>query len=103
MLAYHDRRDETRNVGLGPAHDWSSRTGSFPKPAMISIQPGSGEIVVDPSLKSDRDRGRRLTALQGQVAAADQTAHLAVANPNRQAPQPHPGPCAVRLHPLGGR
>jgi len=21
---YHERRDETRNVGLGPLHDWSS-------------------------------------------------------------------------------
>ena len=21
---YHERRDETRNVGLGPQHDWSS-------------------------------------------------------------------------------
>ena len=30
-------------------------------------------------------------------------AHYAVADPNRQAPQPHSGPRAVRLHPLGGR
>ncbi len=70
---------------------------------MISIQPGSGEIVVDPSFESDRDRRRRVTALRGEVAGADQMAHLAVADPNRQAPQPHAGPCAVRLHPLGGR
>ena len=47
--------------------------------------------------------GRRHTALQGQVAAADQTAHLAVADPNRQASQPHPGPRAVRLDALGDR
>jgi len=40
---------------------------------------GSDEIVRNPSLKSDRDRRRHLTALQGQVAGADQTAHLAVA------------------------
>ena len=47
--------------------------------------------------------GRRHTALQGQVAAADQTAHLAVADPNRQASQPHPSPRAVRLDALGDR
>ena len=58
---------------------------------------GSGEIVRNPSLKSDRDRRRRLTALQGEVAVADQTADLVVADPNRQAPQPHAGPRATRL------
>ena len=63
---------------------------------------GSGGLLRNPSLKSDRYR-RRLTALQGEVAVADQMAHLAVADPNRQAPQPHAGPRAVRLHPLGGR
>jgi len=70
---------------------------------MIAIRLGSGEIVRNPSLKGDRDRSRHLPALQGEVAVADQTAHFAVADPNRQAPQPHAGPCAVRLHPLGGR
>ncbi len=34
---------------------------------MIAIRLGSCEIVVNPSLKSDRDR-RRVTALQGEVA-----------------------------------
>jgi phage terminase large subunit len=24
LLAYHERRDEKRNIGLGPEHDWSS-------------------------------------------------------------------------------
>jgi len=23
---YHERKDETRNIGLGPEHDWSSHT-----------------------------------------------------------------------------
>ncbi len=64
---------------------------------------GSGEIVRNPRLKSDRDRPRHLTALQGEIAGADQVAHRAVADPNRQAPQPHAGSRAVRLHPLGGR
>jgi len=77
-----------------------------PKSAVLTrgkFQLGSVEIVRNPSLKSDRDCRRRLTALQGEVAVADQTAYLVVADPNRQAPQPHAGPCAVRLHPLGGR
>ena len=70
---------------------------------MISSGSGSGEIVRNPSLKSDRDRPRHFTALQGEVAVADQMAHLAVADPNRQAPQPHAGSRAVRLDALGGR
>jgi hypothetical protein len=64
---------------------------------------GSCDVVRNPSLKSERNVRRRLTALQGEVAGADQMAHYAVADPNRQAPQPHAGPCAMRLHPLGGR
>ena len=58
----------------------------------------SGEIVVNPGLKSDRDHRRRLTALQGEVAGADQVAHYAFADPNRQAPQPHARPRPVCLH-----
>jgi hypothetical protein len=69
----------------------------------IRLLISSGEVVVNPGLKSDRDRGRCLTALQGKVAGADQMAHRAVVNPNRQAPQPHSGPRAVRLHPLRSR
>ncbi len=60
-------------------------------------------IVVNPGLKSDRDHRRRLTALQREVAGADQVAHYAVADPNRQAPQPHAGPRAVCLDALGRR
>jgi hypothetical protein len=51
---------------------------------------GPGEIVRNPSLKSDRDR--RLTALQGEVAVADQMVHFAVADPNGKAPQPRASP-----------
>jgi hypothetical protein len=64
---------------------------------------GSGDIVANPGLKSDRDHRRRLTALQGEVAGADQVAHYAVADPNREAPQPHAPPPTVCLHPLGSR
>ncbi len=64
---------------------------------------GSCDVVRNPSFKSDRDRRRRLTALQGEVAGADQMAYLAVANPNGQAPLPHAASRAVRLDALGGR
>ena len=60
-------------------------------------------MLNDPRLKSAGDRRRRPTTLQREVAAADQMAHRAVADPNRQAPQPHTGPRAVRLHAAGGR
>jgi hypothetical protein len=43
---------------------------------------GSCDAVRNPSLKSDRD----VTALQREVAGADQMADRAVVNPNRQAP-----------------
>jgi hypothetical protein len=72
----------------------------------LCVAPWSGlslEIVGNPGLKGDRDRRHRFTALQGEVAVADRMARLAVADLNRQAPQPHAHPCAVRLHPLSGR
>ena len=47
----------------------------------VAPWPGlSLEIVGNPGLKGDRDRRHRFTALQGEVAVADQTAHLAVAD-----------------------
>jgi hypothetical protein len=55
------------------------------------------------SRKSDRDRRRRLTALQGEVAVADQRRHLAVTNPNRQAPQlTRADNRSIRLGGIGG-
>jgi hypothetical protein len=44
---------------------------------------GSGDIVVNPGLKGDRDGRGLFSALQREVAGADQVAHLAVADPNR--------------------
>jgi hypothetical protein len=83
-----DEADEQRyrkRCGWRPAEPCSGRPArvgaahqSLPG-AMIKAASGSCEIVRNPSLKSDRDR-RRLTALQGEVAVADQTAHLAVAD-----------------------
>ena len=64
-------------------------------------QSTSCEIVSNPGLKSERNVGRRLPAFQGEVAGADQMAHYAVADPNREAPQPHA--CAGCLNALGRR
>ena len=37
---YHERRDEARNVGLGPAHDWSSHAcNSFGLMAIVYEEP----------------------------------------------------------------
>jgi hypothetical protein len=75
-------------------------------PAPLPERPrasSSCDAVRNPSLKSARDRCRGLPALQREVAGADQMAHRAVADPNREAPQPRSGPRAVRLHPLGSR
>jgi hypothetical protein len=51
---------------------------------MIAIRLGSGETVVNPGLKGDRDRCLHLTALQGKVAPADQMAHRdGLTNPDK--------------------
>jgi phage terminase large subunit len=33
---YHERKDENRNVGLGPEHDWSSNCADAPTLARVS-------------------------------------------------------------------
>jgi hypothetical protein len=92
--------DGSRNTGTA-----SERTGGSSNVAKCWLGRliGSCDIVRNPRLKSDRDRSRRRPALQGEVAGADQMAHRAVADSNRQAPQPHTGPRAMRLEALGGR
>jgi hypothetical protein len=45
----------------------------------------SGDIVANPSLKGDCDGHRVFLALRGEIAGADQMAHNAVADPQRQA------------------
>jgi hypothetical protein len=44
---YHERRDENRNVGLGPKHDWSSIARSFGYMALSYEEP--------PARKSSND------------------------------------------------
>jgi phage terminase large subunit len=48
---YHERRDETRNVGLGPSHDWSSHCAdAFGLMALGYEEPAAK--------RAERDRGR---------------------------------------------
>jgi phage terminase large subunit len=42
LAAYHEKRDEKRSVGLGPAHDWSSHgADAFGLMAIAYEEPGS--------------------------------------------------------------
>lgn len=46
---YHEKRDETRNIGLGPEHDWSSHgADSFGLLAIVADSIGSGVAVAKP-------------------------------------------------------
>lgn len=41
IINYHEKRDEERNVGLGPAHDWSSHAAdSLGMMAICYVEPG---------------------------------------------------------------
>lgn len=46
---YHERRDENRNIGLGPEHDWSSHgADSFGLMAVVADSIGAGTTKVAP-------------------------------------------------------
>ena len=47
---YHERRDETRNVGLGPQHDWSSNAADAFGYMAISYEEPKPTVVRRPSL-----------------------------------------------------
>jgi hypothetical protein len=63
----------------------------------------SGDIVVNQASRAIATIGADLLLSRARLAGADQMADRAVADPNRQAPQPHAPPPAVCLHPLGSR
>jgi phage terminase large subunit len=43
LAAYHERRDEHRNVGLGPEHDWASHAAdAFGLMCVAYEQPAPG-------------------------------------------------------------
>lgn len=47
--AYHEKRDDKRNVGLGPDHDWSSHDAdSFGLGCVAYEEPQQGKSTVDP-------------------------------------------------------
>ena len=46
---YHEKRDENRNIGLGPEHDWSSHgADSFGLMAIVADSLGSGQAKAEP-------------------------------------------------------
>ena len=46
---YHERKDETRNIGLGPEHDWSSHgADSFGLMAIVADAIGAGTSIAKP-------------------------------------------------------
>jgi len=58
--AYHERKDEARNIGLGPEHDWSSHgADAFGLMCVAYEEPQPGRTTVDP-----------LAALRGRGAGA---------------------------------
>lgn len=55
--AYHEKRDESRNIGLGPEHDWSSHgADAFGLMCVAYEEPQQGKSGVDP-LAALRNRG----------------------------------------------
>jgi hypothetical protein len=43
LVHYHEKRDETRNIGLGPEHDWSSHAADSIGMMAICYQPPANE------------------------------------------------------------
>jgi hypothetical protein len=55
---YHERRDENRNVGLGPEHDWSSHAAdAFGYMAVAYEEPPVRKSASDWRLLEQRPRG----------------------------------------------
>jgi phage terminase large subunit len=55
---YHERRDENRNVGLGPEHDWSSHAAdAFGYLAISYEEPPARKSSIDRRRFDDRPRG----------------------------------------------
>ncbi len=53
---YHERKDETRSIGLGPAHDWSSHAAdAFGLMAIVYEEP---RLKKTEDRRRDRDRAR---------------------------------------------
>ena len=52
---YHEKRDETRNIGLGPEHDWSSHgADSFGLMAIVSDAIGAATLSAKPLIYRKR-------------------------------------------------
>ncbi len=56
---YHERRDETRNVGLGPEHDWSSHAAdAFGLLAIAYEAPEFGRPGTSEKYRPSREKGK---------------------------------------------
>ena len=51
---YHERKDETRNVGLGPDHDWSSHGADAFGLMAICYEGPDGPLTIDELFGQDR-------------------------------------------------
>jgi phage terminase large subunit len=56
---YHEKRDEHRNIGLGPDHDWSSHAAdSFGLMCTVYQEPGSRDVYDDEDYRGTEAHGR---------------------------------------------
>jgi hypothetical protein len=70
---YHERRDENRNVGLGPEHDWSSHAQ------------GAGTLITMARMISHRSASSGPLHRSTDVAAPTSNTHLLCATEFRHA------------------
>jgi phage terminase large subunit len=54
---YHERKDEARNVGLGPEHDWSSHAADAFGLMAVAYEEPRGKTGEDDRRRSWRDSG----------------------------------------------
>jgi phage terminase large subunit len=54
---YHERKDETRNVGLGPEHDWSSHAADAFGLMAIAYEEPAAKRAADRDRSSSNDSG----------------------------------------------
>ena len=49
LAAYHEKRDEERNIGLGPNHDWSSHGADAFGLMALDYVPGGESVLLRPN------------------------------------------------------
>jgi hypothetical protein len=56
---YHEKRDEARNIGLGPEHDWSSHDADAFGLMCVVYETPTGRMVNTRALEEAKERLRR--------------------------------------------